>query len=630
MLRLKTVQGYKGFCLSEELELTDSLVVLTGRNGVGKTRFFESIKGLHTEVGFNGEVLGADNIVLVKQSELIGDIKEGGIPSDIESNLKNAIGWFFKDKSLFAEPFNKDDHQRNSAWIMRYSAEQLHAVFAYISDKANKPIRELSADDIRLYFVDPISLFGGFSIANISNVYIKKKWHNLYCMWRKTVLGHNIDYVPLEEFEAVFGKEPWVLFNEVLGEVFEGKFLITVPDGSLEEEYKAEFKHSSSGEVLLTEELSSGEKTLLWLTVMLFNVQYRESPRMSCPKLLMLDEPDAFLHPKMVLKLYKILEMFARNFDTVVMLITHSPTTVALSPCDPYVVSDTKLTRINKDEAISELLDGVTQIALNPENQREVFVESQGDANVYRMIFDRVKSKFKNIDPKISLSFLPSGPKILPQLLREKLGQHFKDLPGDKIESFINSVNGGGSYSHVIGMVDSLREKGSRTVRGVIDWDLTNDPHPGVVVMGHNYAYTLENVMLNPVFVIYELHQLSPDKYTIESFCGKDVTVHEWLKDELLLQSSVDKFVCSVLGEESAKDEVLTYLSGMVLKIDKKYMRFNGHELKKAVLRTYSELERHNRKEGDFLREMARVMVINLDSHFVPECFESTFVQLQQ
>ncbi len=630
MLRLKTVQWYKGFCLSEEFGFTDSLVVLTGRNGVGKTRFFESIKGLHTEVGFDGKILGAADIVLVKQPELIGDIKEGGAPSDIESNLTNAIGWFFKDKSLFAEPFNKDDHQRNNAWITRYSAEQLHAVFAYISDKANKSVRELSADDIRLYFVDPISLFGGFSIANISNVYIKKRWHNQYCMWRKTVLGHNIDYVPLEKFEAVFGKEPWVLFNEVLGEVFDGKFLITVPEGDLEEEYKAEFKHSSSEEILLTEELSSGEKTLLWLTVMLFNVQYRESPQMSCPKLLLLDEPDAFLHPKMVLKLYKILEIFAKNFDTVVMLITHSPTTVALSPYDPYVVSDTKLTRINKDEAISELLDGVTQIALNPENQREVFVESQSDANVYRLVFDRVRSNFKNIDPKISLSFLPSGPKMPPQLLRDKLGQHFKGLSVDDVESFILSVNGVGSCSQVVGMVDSLMAKGNRTVKGVIDWDLRNNPRPGVVVMGHNYAYTLENVMLNPVFVIYELHQLKPDKYTIEAFCGKDVAVQEWLKDELLLQNSIDKFVCFVLGEESARDEVLRYISGMVLKTDKRYMRFNGHDLKLAVLRKYPELNCHNQKEGDFLQEMARVMVINLGWSFVPECFESTFVQLQK
>jgi len=630
MITLRGHKSYKNFYLSEKLDCSGSVIVLTGQNGVGKTRFLESIRNFDTVVEHDGYVLSTGDVTLINQSELIAVMTGGRAAFDFEANLAGAINWFMNDKALFIEPFNKNNYDRNQSRMTHYSAEQLHAVFAFISEKASKPVSELNAEDIRLYFVEPVSLFGGMSITNISNDYIKKRWHNLYCMWRHEALGHDIGFVPVENFESKFGKEPWVLFNQVLDDVFEGKFLISAPEGRFGEEYQAEFKNAASGKVLLLEELSSGEKTLLWLTMMLFNIRYRESPRNSCPKLLLLDEPDACLHPKMVLKLYSILEAFTQGFGTTVMLTTHSPTTVALAPGEVYVVSETKLACINKDEAISELLDGVTQIALNPENQREVFVESQGDANVYRLVFDRIRSNFKTLDPKISLSFLPAGPKMPPQLLRDKLKQHFKGLSDENVEAFVLSINGVGDCGQVIGMVDSLSVQGNRTVKGLIDWDLKNNPRPGVVVMGHDYAYTLENIMLNPVFVLYQLHRLNPDKYTIKGFCGKDVGAQEWLKDVLLLQNSVDEFVFSVLGEVNAGDEMLPYLSGVVLKIDKKYMQFNGHALKKNVLEIYQELKRYDQKEGDLLLEMAKVMVVDLGWSFVPQCFETTFVQLQK
>lgn len=629
MIKFKGVKPHKGFLLEKDVACESSIIVLTGRNGSGKTRFIESIKNLSSEVCWNGEVLAVDDIALVSQAELIGQLREGRDAAETEANLKGAINWFHGDRKLFVDPYDKNNYDRNQSRYTLYTAEQLHPAFEYVAVKANKNVSDLTSEDIKLHFVEPVSLFGGLWVASISNQYMKRKLHNRYCMWRKKDLGHDVGFIPEEDFENVFGKAPWVLFNDVLIEVFEGKFYIDFPpDDFFEVEYKAELKITATGEAILDDSLSSGEKTLLWLTVILFNIHYRDTPRKLYPKLLLLDEPDATLHPKMVLKLYKILTLFTESFSSVVMFTTHSPTTVALfSGADLFVIHESGLNRIGKDQAISELLDGITQLSIDPENQREVFVENQYDVDVYKFLFSRLRGHSPILSRGVPLIFLPSGPKVAPQHLRDNLSKYFNDLRPEDVEAFVLSINGGGDYGQVTGRVDSLLASGSRTVRGVVDWDLGNEPCKGVVVMGYEYAYTLENIMLDPVVVIYELHNLDPEQYSMESFCGKEIGVREWLGDIQLLQASVDKFIFTVLGRSSERDENLVYLSGCRLKTDRQYMRHDGHALQRVILDKYQCLLRH---KANLPYQMAKVMAIHLDCQFVPKCVETAFAKLQE
>jgi recombinational DNA repair ATPase RecF len=48
MLNVVGEAEYKGFVLRKSFEVEGRIVVLTGKNGVGKTRLLESIKALST------------------------------------------------------------------------------------------------------------------------------------------------------------------------------------------------------------------------------------------------------------------------------------------------------------------------------------------------------------------------------------------------------------------------------------------------------------------------------------------------------------------------------------------------------------------------------------------------------
>lgn len=252
--------------------------------------------------------------------------------------------------------------------------------------KTEKAASKLSHEDIIFHFEEPSkNVLGIQSVSTIVNQYIKRRHKNEYNEWKCTQKDDDVQFFSYQEFIQQFGDGPWILINRILEDAFDGKFQFCTPDeDSLSYKYQAQLLQGQEKKPVSITHLSSGEKTLLWLALTLFNSQYYELETAHTPKILLLDEPDAFLHPKMVLKMYKALESFNHNFNSLVIISTHSPTTVALAPNEKvYLVESNSITDIEKDGAISELLDGVTQISLNPKNRRQVYVESQYDVDVY-------------------------------------------------------------------------------------------------------------------------------------------------------------------------------------------------------------------------------------------------------
>ena len=109
--------------------------------------------------------------------------------------------------------------------------------------------------------------------------------------------------------------------------------------------------------------LSSGEKILMALCLVSFN-QYLGRRR---PKLLLLDELDAVLHPSMVTALVTLLKGLFVSQGTKVLMTSHSPMTVAaLDESDIFRVvrtgSRVKVASTTKSEAINELSEGLATI----------------------------------------------------------------------------------------------------------------------------------------------------------------------------------------------------------------------------------------------------------------------------
>ena len=109
--------------------------------------------------------------------------------------------------------------------------------------------------------------------------------------------------------------------------------------------------------------LSSGEKVLMALCLISFNQYLGRRP----PKLLLLDELDAMLHPSMVAALITALKTLFVSQGTKILMTSHSVITVAaLDEDDIFRVvrtgGDLKVTRTTKAEAINELSEGLATI----------------------------------------------------------------------------------------------------------------------------------------------------------------------------------------------------------------------------------------------------------------------------
>ncbi|MDA3135675.1 ATP-binding protein [Pseudomonas syringae] len=282
----------------------------------------------------------------------------------------------------------------------------------------------------------------------------------------------------------------------------------------------------------------------------------------------MLDEPDAFLHPQMVEKMYDVLFILVREYNVHIVMTTHSPTTVALARGEIYKLEGGSVVLQDKDSAIAELLDGVTQLSIDPENQRQVFVENRSDAIVYQWLFSSVVRHTGIVDPKVSLSFIPAGPKTPDDYLKVCV-KIFTSAKDDEIREFVNLVNGMGDCGQVEVYVKALTSaKKNKTVRGIVDWDTDNRKRADrVIVAAQNYAYSLENILLDPLCVLQMVRLRNHEKYSFFEICGEESNIDEWLSSSRLAQISVNRFLLKVLGRPNAQDAEIRYLMVVQLKL---------------------------------------------------------------
>ncbi|UPF02883.1 ATP-binding protein [Pseudomonas mosselii] len=625
----KGVCEYKGFNLEHIFEFNGAIAVLTGKNGSGKTRFLESVKNGVEVVDSEGAAIPV-NIKRISSEEMRGAIHNLFNREDRRGRLNSIAAIYKRDRDKFSSPYNPGDNVGNPDISTGCTYEDLHKGFALVAKKLGKSVWDLQEDEIKLHFEAPTQVWGGLDIGGMSNEYLVRMRENLHSLWLSKEYGYKKYHLPPEDLDAKFGGPPWLIFDEVLRDIFDGKISIDPPlDLMNDETYVPLLREVKTGEVLPVDGLSSGEKNLLWLANTIFKLRYKTTT--GFPDLILLDEPDAFLHPKMVVKFYSLIQFLAEHFGCRVMFTTHSPTTVALAPegC-VFRVAPNGIVAIEKDEAIADLLDGVSQISLSSSNRREVFVESKSDGDLYRYIFDKIKSRFSSVDPKISLSFLVAGPKMPIAQVEAKIKQHLGRVEISDVKKISEELNGVGDCGQVIAMVQALSQAGNLTVRGVVDWDLKNKPGPNIVVSGYGVFYTIENIMLNPVYLLRLLYGHDPLKYPLSRYCGREVSLREWMDDIDLLQTSVDNFILEFTCENSKRNSELRFLGGHALLLDEGYLLRDGHGLMKEIVGKYRELNAFYKRDGDVLFSLVKAMVDDFGWRHVPCSFEETFSALQR
>ena len=125
------------------------------------------------------------------------------------------------------------------------------------------------------------------------------------------------------------------------------------------EDFQLTLKHKDDASLVINfDDLSSGEKTMMALAASL----YRANTTKLFPSVLLLDEVDTALHPSMIDALMEALTDVFLERGMKIILVTHSPTTIALSPEESIFVMNksgsNRLLKSDRSKALSVLTEG--------------------------------------------------------------------------------------------------------------------------------------------------------------------------------------------------------------------------------------------------------------------------------
>lgn len=186
--------------------------------------------------------------------------------------------------------------------------------------------------------------------------------------------GDSIEYLEKDAFIARYGRSPIEQINKVLSEYdcngyyfSNNSFRPKLGINKDQQEIKISLEHKDANYKTDFDQLSSGEKTLIALSLLI----YKSRTKRIIPRVLLLDEIDSSLHPSMIKRLLDVIqELFVKQQGFIIILATHSPTTIALSPEESIFQllkkGNQKILKQNKADAISLLSEGF--VTLNNED----------------------------------------------------------------------------------------------------------------------------------------------------------------------------------------------------------------------------------------------------------------------
>lgn len=375
-----------------------------------------------------------------------------------------------------------------------------------------------------------------------------------------------------EAFAAKYMMPPWDFVNETL-QTAGLDFEINQPDRTENTVFTPRLRKLTTGDEIQFGSLSSGEKVIMSFALCMY---YASEGRQltTYPKLLLLDEIDAPLHPSMAKHfLTTIIEVLVGKLGVNVIATTHSPSTVALAPDNAIHVmrvGNPGVHKTTKSEALNLLTAGVPTIAIDYAGRRQVFVESPRDAEMHSELFQILKDSGRIISQR-SLEFLSTG-STNPQ----------------------NGVDYNTGSSNVKLIVSSLAKSGNKSVFGFIDWDLDNGDDGRVFTLSKGERYSLENFAFDPLAVL-ALIAKDPRKNDAANSLGLPGTFTEFVRaNHIEYQQAVDKVVIAILPNENhLKKLKIEYLGGATLCISQTYLHMNGHALQEKVFSTYPAFRKY-------------------------------------
>ena len=384
-MNIRIKKAYKSITQLQEFEIPD-FMVLTGKNGSGKSHLMELMKRTGDCQVYDNE---GKHLLRIKY------IPFGGLNPQITEkceflNLTNTRKQAWNNVKAKLDEF--ENYRRNSNWTIeqyynsgggRRNVLEKWVLLAggdigAITEEFFNEHYEITSDDI---------LTG--HIASIFKLYQIRFSDNDFRRFLNEKRGEQKEVLSDEDFEKLYGPKPWVLINDMLlraGLTYQ----VNYPDESERDlDFSLHLTDANSGVEIKVNDLSTGEKVLMSLALSIYNTK-EETSR---PDLLLIDEPDAALHPEFSKILVEtITESIVKEAGVKVIISTHSPMTVALAPEESIFLMDKmqkKPIKVTRQYAVNLLTNDLDNIRLSYENRRQVFVESKYDVIEKICYFDR-------------------------------------------------------------------------------------------------------------------------------------------------------------------------------------------------------------------------------------------------
>lgn len=423
-ISLKLTTRYKS--LQEGFEWKDipTFAVITGVNGVGKTQLLEVIKGRSERPDNRGIIPqivreitssnGPENLIFSENTTqrgltlngLIEYVKRGEQRLVTLRNLDQQIGAFqthinnnqhllsqITDKIAILQIESNIRSWREQIWNLREQKLNVN-IYAYdeelkrIARELEKEVEELTEDEIRQFAIDNFE-----SLTNVDELTRFIANENMRYMRRVTYLSET--HQREEEDMLVAQERPFQTINRLFRQYGFDYFDMLNPfphDGKLNGEIRFKGK---GGEEVDYNSLSSGEQAIVQFVIWSYGQDFRGN-RLNT---MVLDEPDAHLHPSMCKMMVEIFSEMSAKKDVGgggirIIITTHSPSTVAFTPEGSLFVmqreADNKRVIIptTTENAVEILSDGIftfsramsnfTLLSSSPK-QNLVFVEGKTD-----------------------------------------------------------------------------------------------------------------------------------------------------------------------------------------------------------------------------------------------------------
>ncbi|WP_439482383.1 AAA family ATPase [Cyclobacterium plantarum] len=547
----------------------ENFCVITGLNGSGKTQFLALINQLQNKIEHTVKNQTQDyKIKLIADDFTPGTIRyityNGLNPGNLGSMNKQA---YENIKNTIIEQLKQN---RNQNYPQRNVAEK-------IAKSLGKPYAELLDTDVFNYSLTHDDL-GNADIfqTNLGQLfynYAYNRERNNYRKYRNSQ-GASFEVFSDEEFNERF-VNPWELINEFLEMSKSDYFVEGVKEEDFDENmnFSPQFINKLSSDKVQVNALSSGERVIVSLAFCLFNIELNENNNF--PKILLLDEPDAPLHPSMTREFLDVIykELVVKQ-KIKVILTTHSPSTVALTD-EKYLYCMTKsqkrFEKVQKDRALSILTAGLNTISVDYENRRQIFVESNYDRKYYEVVYNKSKNLLL---PGVSLHFISSGIDKIP------VSQEVPD----------------GDCTRVKNIVKELVKGGNKKVYGVIDWDRKNNTTDKVLVNGHNQRYSIENYIFDPIYLsalLLDYQIITREDLGFEN--NENYTDFKNLSERKL--NDIVQFITGKVknklpqNDTNSNTRTVEYLNQKGVQVPTWYLEYKGHELEKLIIEAFPKLK---------------------------------------